>query len=604
MLKEQKGITLIALIITIIVMLILVGVTINVALNGGLFAKASDAAMETEKRAILEKIIALAEWENNGKINVKATVDNVKEEFGEDKVATNPATLTASTTEAIVTITGKHGSYNYKITTREITITGAPGPGPIPPQEPEAYYFTFNMLNEIEEKEIMYQSINETNGTSMSMLVVNNEEFWNKIGWDLSGKYGVFAEGMQKINEDKSIIPSNTETFAEYYAGAGTVESDNLFMFFEGEDGIGIYLIENPGEEIDTSAEPTNIKGIVSETGTEAEGLLSWEEFLTAYGDIKFYFEGTKKVDLSTATDLEKLKLYFVDNLLVTYPYENGLMDLTDYTFKNTTTILGDKTLELKGAFGLGYEKIAVKYNDKYYTVSGEDYQCKSVEEANLTTEQISNENLGKYVKYDSNSDGTAENWIILYNDEANGIQLLSTTVSSESYELQGFNGYNNAVQILNTACDGLVTETTYKQSVRTIGSNPASTKDNPLDGEDVADGTLKSINENYMSDFIRMSGIEAKLNGARYWFAGRQEPYTGSVKTEYLIAFGGNGADFPGVALGTAESPLVSQYNSDGHYSEHSVSKYVRPVVKLKSGVTINTEGHTGNADDPYTLQ
>ena len=37
MLKKQNGITLIALIITVIVMLILVGVTVNVALNGGLF---------------------------------------------------------------------------------------------------------------------------------------------------------------------------------------------------------------------------------------------------------------------------------------------------------------------------------------------------------------------------------------------------------------------------------------------------------------------------------------------------------------------------------------------------------------------------------------
>ena len=40
--KNQKGITLIALIITIIVMLILVAVTISVVLNGGLFEKAED----------------------------------------------------------------------------------------------------------------------------------------------------------------------------------------------------------------------------------------------------------------------------------------------------------------------------------------------------------------------------------------------------------------------------------------------------------------------------------------------------------------------------------------------------------------------------------
>ena len=41
--KKQQGITLIALVITIIVMLILVGVTITLALNGGLIGKAQDA---------------------------------------------------------------------------------------------------------------------------------------------------------------------------------------------------------------------------------------------------------------------------------------------------------------------------------------------------------------------------------------------------------------------------------------------------------------------------------------------------------------------------------------------------------------------------------
>ena len=56
MLKKQKGITLIALIITIIVMLILVGVTINVALNGGLFSKAEEATAKTKITQIKEAL--------------------------------------------------------------------------------------------------------------------------------------------------------------------------------------------------------------------------------------------------------------------------------------------------------------------------------------------------------------------------------------------------------------------------------------------------------------------------------------------------------------------------------------------------------------------
>ena len=49
--ESKKGITLIALIITIIVMLILVGVTINVVMQGGLLTKANDAARRYQEEA-------------------------------------------------------------------------------------------------------------------------------------------------------------------------------------------------------------------------------------------------------------------------------------------------------------------------------------------------------------------------------------------------------------------------------------------------------------------------------------------------------------------------------------------------------------------------
>ena len=52
--KQNKGITLIALIITIIVMLILVSVTINMALNGGLFGHAGNAAKGTKEAKAAE----------------------------------------------------------------------------------------------------------------------------------------------------------------------------------------------------------------------------------------------------------------------------------------------------------------------------------------------------------------------------------------------------------------------------------------------------------------------------------------------------------------------------------------------------------------------
>lgn len=47
--KNQKGITLVALIITIIVMLILVGVTLTILINSNVIGKAKSATNQTER---------------------------------------------------------------------------------------------------------------------------------------------------------------------------------------------------------------------------------------------------------------------------------------------------------------------------------------------------------------------------------------------------------------------------------------------------------------------------------------------------------------------------------------------------------------------------
>lgn len=71
--KNQKGITLVALIITIIVMLILVAVSITIALNGGLFDTTKKAAGDT-KNAINEEGSL-----SNGKVNIDGNEYNITE---------------------------------------------------------------------------------------------------------------------------------------------------------------------------------------------------------------------------------------------------------------------------------------------------------------------------------------------------------------------------------------------------------------------------------------------------------------------------------------------------------------------------------------------
>ena len=83
--NKQKGITLIALVITIIVLLILAGIAISM-LSGenGILKKAADAKTETEKQAELENIklaITAAMTNENHKIEKAVLEEELKKDF-------------------------------------------------------------------------------------------------------------------------------------------------------------------------------------------------------------------------------------------------------------------------------------------------------------------------------------------------------------------------------------------------------------------------------------------------------------------------------------------------------------------------------------------
>ncbi len=73
MMKDQKGITLVALVITIIVMLILVGVTITIAFNNGLFGKAREARDNTALAVNAEQSLA------DGNVSVNGTMRSIND---------------------------------------------------------------------------------------------------------------------------------------------------------------------------------------------------------------------------------------------------------------------------------------------------------------------------------------------------------------------------------------------------------------------------------------------------------------------------------------------------------------------------------------------
>jgi len=124
-LKEQRGITLIALIITIIVMLILVAVTVTVALNGGLFKTAKQAASETdvekEKELLLE--VVMGAMGKDGKVDF-------------EKLASNDMFSGTETGDGILKVTINESGREYTITERGTINVGGGAITP-PVEEPE-----------------------------------------------------------------------------------------------------------------------------------------------------------------------------------------------------------------------------------------------------------------------------------------------------------------------------------------------------------------------------------------------------------------------------------------------------------------------------------
>ena len=195
--KKEKGITLIALIITIIVMLILVAVTINVALEGGLFTKAKDAAVKTDKHGIYETIVSGAVFTNDGDIDVETTKTNAITTL----TAEDGNTVTDKG-RGILQVDSKSGTYYYQITTTEIKILD---------KLPDASdyigdYVNYDplLMDDDTYFDRIYCSI-ETN--SIQNIAADSKQNWKIFGIDNNGRILITTE---------DAIPSSTYNNQSY----------------------------------------------------------------------------------------------------------------------------------------------------------------------------------------------------------------------------------------------------------------------------------------------------------------------------------------------------------------------------------------------------
>ncbi len=123
--RRGTGVTLIALIITIIVMLILLGVTINVALDGGLFSTAKEAVKQTQIQAYQEELdlirpnVEIKRYQEG--LTSKEYMDYYEEEIKKDNVFKD-STVTRKDENTTVVVTPE--GYVFEITEEETKYIG------------------------------------------------------------------------------------------------------------------------------------------------------------------------------------------------------------------------------------------------------------------------------------------------------------------------------------------------------------------------------------------------------------------------------------------------------------------------------------------------
>ena len=231
-----RGITLIALIITIIVMLILVGVTITVALKGGLFETATKAATGTQKEAERERLteIALANYNiAEGKItDANDLASKIQSSLGLKK--------SDKTTDSKLVVEGKNTLWQIDLNTAEVSECTSLK-GKLYKYDGIDVYVCITS-----ENKIMYIYLtNNSYGVSDNECIVEG----NNIKEVIDTKYSNYTIEDERILQCKRFIKNNEEGYASYAISEDGATLYNL-VYAGQMQNIQIAMILNFTEEV------------------------------------------------------------------------------------------------------------------------------------------------------------------------------------------------------------------------------------------------------------------------------------------------------------------------------------------------------------------
>ena len=245
----------------------------------------------------------------------------------------------------------------------------------------------------------------------------------------------------------------------------------------------------------------------------------------------------------------------------------------------------------------------------------------------------------GDYVKYDTGIDGIGDNqdgiltFRVLYNDEANGLQIISdkrverVTLGTDGYGLEAFQAsmddYNNAIEILNNAANAYAENSPYALDGRCVGSVPTVGADGTFTAKNTEetatyrlpdeytlpsgwvsrDTGCKNTDTNYEADYDTMEALEDSgipnilTTGYAYYLASRNVECDSSYCDFTLRVVSTDGS---------LESDLANtlgflQASGDTHGESNGSG--LRPCISLNPNVKVVGGGDGSEEAQAYEL-
>ena len=461
--KKNKGITLVALVITIIILLILAGISISALTNTGIFGKAKDAKSKSELADAQEKITLLEhEWQMESASNTNATLGEFLAEKVKDKTIDS---YEAEGSNYKVYIKGYVGTFDKdgklvgkvekagpRPTISNITIKSEDGSTDVADNSQKAgTKLQINFSSSIKDgtiKSVTPAVPYTTNGTEKSVTftvvgTVDKQDYTAQIPVSIENKYKVATP----VNANTIASATDTEKANNYYGKSVNYTSANGVtgwkIFYA--DTNNIYLIADDYVDVaklprgtDTSGNPVGNAPANTNTNTSYLKAAPFDNIIDAYST------GAARITTDTIKNLNSSFFAISDSSTNTNNNMKAVAYMLDTTawsaFKDSNGkadyVIGGPTLEM----------LFKSYNQKH---PGKNYEAQAT---SATGYQL-RVNGGTWKDYtDSNSD---------YLDSSDSLYVLPSSKGADSMWLASPSA-RDADLVMRVYCLGYVNNGNY----------------------------------------------------------------------------------------------------------------------------------------------